>query len=119
VSSVSLSPHFQSLSRSKIDREIDVELQAHIELRMEGNVAAAMSPEGRTLIPAGIGLIAGSCGVLLQTRLLRGELYGVEPNSFQIYAISAVPLLFPVLMAAARPALTAGLVNPVEALRTE
>lgn len=95
-----------------------MELQAHIELSMEDNVASGMSPEGRTLIPAGIGLIAGSRGALLLTRLLRSELYGVEPDSFQIYAISAVPLLFSVLMAALRPALTAGSVNPVEALRT-
>lgn len=74
---------------------------------------------GRTLIPAGIGLIAGTCGALLLTRLLRSALYGVEPNSFTVYAISAVLLLFPVLMAALRPALTAGSVNPVEALRAE
>jgi putative ABC transport system permease protein len=74
---------------------------------------------GRTLIPAGIGLISGTCGALLLTRLLRSALYGVEPNSFTVYAISAVLLLFPVLMAALRPALTAGSVNPVEALRAE
>jgi macrolide transport system ATP-binding/permease protein len=32
-------------SRSKMDREIDAELQAHIEMRIEDNLAEGMSPE--------------------------------------------------------------------------
>src|ERR1035441_1414800 len=31
-------------SRSKVDREIDAELQAHIELRIDDNLAAGMTP---------------------------------------------------------------------------
>ena len=31
--------------RSRIDREIDAELRAHIEMRIEDNVAAGMTPE--------------------------------------------------------------------------
>jgi hypothetical protein len=33
------------LHRSRIDRDTDAELQAHIELRTEDNLAAGMSPE--------------------------------------------------------------------------
>jgi len=32
-------------SRSRVDREIDVELASHIEMRMEDNLAAGMTPE--------------------------------------------------------------------------
>src|SRR4051794_29661845 len=31
--------------RSRVDREIDAELKAHIEMRIEDNLAAGMSPE--------------------------------------------------------------------------
>ena len=31
-------------SRSRVDREIDAELRSHIEMRLEDNVAAGMSP---------------------------------------------------------------------------
>jgi predicted permease len=41
-----LFPRIASLfSRSKVDREIDEELQSHIEMRMEDCIAAGMSPE--------------------------------------------------------------------------
>ena len=33
------------LHRSRIDRDIDAELQAHLALRTEDNLAAGMSPE--------------------------------------------------------------------------
>jgi macrolide transport system ATP-binding/permease protein len=33
------------LSRSRVDREIDLELASHIEMRMEDNLAAGMTPE--------------------------------------------------------------------------
>ena len=33
------------LSRSRVEREIDDELRAHMEMRMEDNQAAGMSPE--------------------------------------------------------------------------
>ena len=73
----------------------------------------------RTLGAAGVGVIAGCCGALLLTRLLRSQLYGVEPDSFAVYALSALLLLLPVLAATLRPALSAGSVDPVEALRAE
>ena len=33
------------LSRSRVDREIDIELASHIEMRIEDNLAAGMTPE--------------------------------------------------------------------------
>jgi predicted permease len=41
-----LLPRFANLfSRSRVDREIDAEIQSHIDLRIEDNLAAGMSPE--------------------------------------------------------------------------
>ncbi len=74
---------------------------------------------GRALISAMIGLAAGSVCALLLTRLLRSQLYGVQPNNPLIYLGSIVLLLIPVVLATLRPALIAASVNPVEALRAE
>jgi predicted permease len=73
----------------------------------------------RALTSATIGLGAGSGCALLLTRLLRSQLYGVEPNNPLIYLIAVLLLLVPVLLATLRPALIAASVNPVEALRAE
>ncbi len=73
----------------------------------------------RALVPAAVGLAAGTCVSLGLTQLLRGQLYGVTPNDPLVYTMSIAALLAPVLVATLRPALAAASVNPVDALRTE
>jgi predicted permease len=73
----------------------------------------------RTLTSALIGLACGTVATLLVTRLLRSQLYGVEPNNPMTFLIAVLLLLMPVLAASLRPALQAASVDPVEALRME
>ncbi len=73
----------------------------------------------RALVPAALGLAAGTCVSLGLAQLLRSQLYGVTPNDPLVYAVSIAALLAPVVVATLRPALAAASVNPVEALRTE
>jgi len=73
----------------------------------------------RTLTAALIGLACGCVATLMVTRLLRSQLYGVEPNNPRTFLIAILLLLTPVLVASLRPALQAASVDPVEALRTE
>jgi len=73
----------------------------------------------RTITAALIGLALGSVATLLLTRLLRSQLYGVEPNNPMTFLIAILLLLMPVLAASLRPALQAASIDPVEALRTE
>ncbi|HEX4322593.1 MAG TPA: ABC transporter permease [Acidobacteriaceae bacterium] len=73
----------------------------------------------RTLAAALIGMVCGGAATLLVTRLLRSQLYGVEPNNPMTFLIAVLLLLMPVLAASLRPALKAASVDPVEALRTE
>jgi ABC-type antimicrobial peptide transport system permease subunit len=73
----------------------------------------------RAVIPAGVGLVAGTCVSLGLTQLLRSQLYGVRADDPLVYAASIVALVVPVMIATLRPALVAASVNPVEALRSE
>jgi putative ABC transport system permease protein len=73
----------------------------------------------RTLTAALVGLAFGGVATLLLTRLLRSQLYGVEPNNPMTFLIAILLLLTPVFVASLRPALQAASVDPVEALRTE
>ncbi|QNI33910.1 ABC transporter permease [Alloacidobacterium dinghuense] len=66
-----------------------------------------------------VGLLGGIVCAFLLTRLLRSQLYGVEPNNLLVYLGSVALLLIPVVLATLRPALAAASVNPVEALRNE
>jgi predicted permease len=74
---------------------------------------------GRAVIPATVGLVAGTCVSLGLTQLLRSQLYGVRANDPLVYAVAIVALAVPVVIATLRPALVAASVNPVEALRAE
>jgi len=73
----------------------------------------------RTFTAALIGLAFGSVATLMLTRLLRSQLYGVEPNNPTTFLIAILLLLMPVFVASLRPALHAASVDPVDALRTE
>jgi putative ABC transport system permease protein len=73
----------------------------------------------RTLASALIGLACGGVATLLLTRLLRSQLYGVQPNDPSTFCIAILLLLMPVFAASLRPALKAASVDPMEALRTE
>jgi ABC-type antimicrobial peptide transport system permease subunit len=73
----------------------------------------------RALAPAFIGLAGGGCAAVTLARLLRSQLYGVSPNNPEIYFVSFLLLLVPVLVATLRPALIAAKANPVDALRAE
>jgi len=53
------------------------------------------------------------------TRLLRSQLYGVQPNDPTTFLIATLLLLAPVFVASLRPALKAASVDPMGALRTE
>jgi ABC-type lipoprotein release transport system permease subunit len=73
----------------------------------------------RTMTSALLGLSGGTIAALLLTRLLRSQLYGVEPNNPTTFFIAVLLLLMPALAASLRPALKAASVDPVEALRAE
>ncbi len=73
----------------------------------------------RALLSTALGLAGGTIAALLLTRLLRSQLYGVEPDNPLIYIVATLLLLLPVLLASLRPALQAASVDPVVALRTE
>jgi predicted permease len=72
-----------------------------------------------TLAAALIGLACGGLLTLPLARLLRSQLYGVEPNDPITLLIAVLLLLTPVVAASLRPSLKAASVNPVEALRNE
>ena len=71
------------------------------------------------MVPAAIGLAAGSVVSLAANRLLRSQLYGVQPDDLRLYLASLLVLLTPLLVAILRPAILAGKTEPMEALRTE
>jgi predicted permease len=73
----------------------------------------------RTMLSTLIGLTCGAVATLLVTRLLRSQLYGVEPDDPGTFFLAILLLLVPVLVASLRPALQAASINPMEALRTE
>lgn len=71
------------------------------------------------LLSAVAGLVAGTCVAAIMTRLLRSQLYEVQPNDPRMYAASILVLLVPVLLATFRPAVSAANGNPVDALRAD
>jgi predicted permease len=73
----------------------------------------------RVMVPAAIGLAAGSVVSLAANRLVRSQLYGVQPDDLRLYLASLLVLLVPLLVATLRPAIRAGKTEPMEALRTE
>jgi putative ABC transport system permease protein len=73
----------------------------------------------RGLVPAAAGMVAGAGVALALTRLLRSQLYGVQPADPWVYLLATAALLVSVLLATLVPARRAASVNPIEALRAE
>jgi predicted permease len=73
----------------------------------------------RAMVPAAIGLATGTVVSLAANRLLRSQLYGVQPDDLRLYLASLLVLLAPLLVATLRPAIRAGKTEPMEALRAE
>src|ERR1700733_1222752 len=73
----------------------------------------------RVMVPAAIGLATGTVVSLAANRLLRSQLYGVQPDDLRLYLASLLVLLAPLLVATLRPAIRAGKTEPMEALRAE
>lgn len=73
----------------------------------------------RAMVPAAIGLAIGTVVSLAANRLLRSQLYGVQPDDLRLYLASLLVLLAPLLVATLRPAIRAGKTEPMVALRTE
>jgi len=71
------------------------------------------------MVPAAIGLATGTMVSLVVNRLLRSQLYGVQPDDLRLYLASLLVLLAPLLVAILRQAIRAGKAEPMEALRTE
>jgi predicted permease len=73
----------------------------------------------RALSAASIGLGIGTIAALFLTRLLRSQLYGVQPNHWFTFVVAALTLLLPALVATLLPAKKAASLNPIQALRVE
>ena len=73
----------------------------------------------RTLSAALVGLGIGTIAALFLTRLLRSQLYGVEPNNLLAFGGAALVLLIPTLLASVLPAVKAANLNPVSQLRKD
>jgi predicted permease len=71
----------------------------------------------RALKAAFTGLAIGATGALFLTRLLRSQLYGVQPNHWTTFLMAIGILLLPVLVASVFPARKAASLNPVQSLR--
>jgi putative ABC transport system permease protein len=72
-----------------------------------------------SLVAVALGFGLGGALALLFTRLLRSQLYAVEPNHPLAYVVSILALLLPVSLASLRPALRAACLNPLETLRRD
>jgi ABC-type lipoprotein release transport system permease subunit len=71
------------------------------------------------MVPAAIGLATGTVVSLAVNRLLRSQLYGVQPDDLRLYLAALLVLLASLLAATLIPAIRAGKTEPMEALRAE
>ena len=84
---------------------------------VEGNVIWMVMSE--VLVLVAIGLSAGLPAAFALTRLIRTQLYGVEPNDPSTMALATFGLLLVASAAGYIPALRASRVDPIRALRYE
>jgi putative ABC transport system permease protein len=103
-----------SYSVTQRTREIGVRiaLGAH-----RGEIARMMLRQAMTVAFAGI--VVGTAGALILTRLITALLYDVKPNDPTIFATVATGLAGTCLLASWAPALRAARVEPLNALRHE
>ena len=73
----------------------------------------------RALSAALAGLVFGATAALFLARLLRSQLYGVEPNDWLTFAVAALVLLVATLLASVIPAMKAANLNPGSQLRKD
>ncbi|MBI1178892.1 FtsX-like permease family protein [bacterium] len=71
------------------------------------------------MVLAGLGLVAGLCGALAMTRVLRSLLFGIGPTDATTFVTIPVLLGVFALLACWLPARRAARVDPMEALRNE
>jgi predicted permease len=98
------------------------ERQREIGIRIAlgaAKVALVRMVLGRALIAAVIGVAIGWAGARALTGVLRGLLFEVEPTDVPTFAAAACLLLLIAVLAALRPALRAGVVDPLTTLRAE
>jgi predicted permease len=74
---------------------------------------------GRAVLAATIGIIIGYAAALALTGVLRGLLFEIEPTDAPTFAAAGGLLLCMALIAGLRPALRAGIVDPLTSLRAE
>jgi len=72
---------------------------------------------GRTLVPVGLGMVAGVAASAAATGVMRSLLIGVEPTDPVTFAAGTLVLLVAALAAAYVPARRAATVDPIVALR--
>jgi putative ABC transport system permease protein len=103
-----------SYSVSRRTHEIGVRMALGAE---RGRIAAMVA--GRALLLAGIGVVAGVCGALALTRLLRSMLFGVSTTDPAAFAGASLFLLAVAATAGYVPARRAARIDPGVALREE
>jgi putative ABC transport system permease protein len=81
------------------------------------NVRRMVVRQGMLLVAAGI--VAGLVAAFFLAKVLAAALYGVEPRDLAVFASVPAALALVALAAVALPALRAGRVDPLEALRYE
>jgi putative ABC transport system permease protein len=101
-------------SVSQRTREIGIRLALGAEV---GSVRALVLREG--MVPASLGIAAGLGAALVLTRFLSSVLYGVAPVDPVVFAVIPLLLVCVAAVAVLIPAVRAGRVEPLEALRAE
>ena len=97
-------------------REREIGIRIALGARQQG-VAALIFGDGMRL--AAIGAVIGVAGAVAGTRVLRGILFGVEPNDPATLTATVAILVITAAAACAAPAIRATRIDPVELVRVE